>query len=106
MRMPNNLWQLHELRKLGKSPVLPVFVVGMKAWIFHTNMESMGALSIRVRPEDAKQDWQALAGLDVIIHFPEIPAWRDLMHAIRDSKPRRLRTLSERGLTTMWGPLQ
>lgn len=100
MQTPFNLDRLRTLRRSGQSPSLPVFVTSN--WVFFANMERCGAMAIRVRPEDCEHDWEPVAGLDVVLGIPDREEWTPLMKAVRDSNPRRLRVLSEEGLTTMW----
>jgi hypothetical protein len=102
MQTPFNLHRLRELRKHGQSPSLPVFIAPMGDWVFTTNMEAMGALAIRVKPADFQQNWDALAGLEVILNLPHERLWSPLMRAVRDSHPRRLQALVDNCLTTFW----
>lgn len=59
-------------------------------------------MAIRVRPDDSAHDWEAIAGLDVVLGMPDSGEWTPLMKSVRDCKPRRLSVLREDGLTTMW----
>lgn len=59
-------------------------------------------MAIRVKPEDSEQNWEAVAGLDVILGIPDLEEWTPLMKVVRESNPRRLRVLTEDGLSTMW----
>ncbi len=93
---------MRELRAYGKSPALPIFVTDN--WVFNGNMERMGALSIMVRPQNSSENWDAVAGMDVILCVKETEEIRPLVRAVRDARPRRLRNAGN-GLTTMWGPL-
>lgn len=100
MQTPFNLIQLRELRRHGKSPGLPVFLTNRHDWT-----AQFGAMSIYVKNSDSEQDWQAVAGLDVILDLPQTPGWTPLMKSVREAHPRRLRVLGAAGLSTMWGTL-
>lgn len=97
MQTPYNLQRLRELRRRGQSPELPVLVTDQHEW-----MAQFGALGIRVRQSDSAENWDAIAGLEVILDLPDSLAWTPLMKAVRDAKPRRLQVLAEDGLTTLW----
>ena len=100
MQTPFNLGRLRLYRRAGQAPSLPVFVT--HNWQLSTNMEQAGVMAIRVKPDDARQEWSAVAGLDVILAIPEAPVWFALAKAIRDANPRRVRFLTDEGLTTLW----
>jgi hypothetical protein len=100
MQTPFNLRRLRELRRLGQAPSLPVVVTDN--WIFNGNIERMGALSIMVRPQHSAENWEAVAGLDVVIATDDTAEYTPLMKAIRESRPRRLRLAGDNGMTVIW----
>lgn len=97
MPAPFELRQLADLRRLGKAPAWPIFITD--SWEFARRMRDLGALAIRPNEEC---DWTPLAGMDVILAFPDWPENTARMRAIRDARPRRLRLLEDGILSTMW----
>lgn len=100
MQTPFDLRQLRTLRRNGQSPSLPVFLTNN--WQFQSNLQQCGAMVIRVNPGDSSEDWEAIAGLEVILALPDLRPWTPLMQAVRDSRPRRLQVIADDGLTTIW----
>lgn len=84
------LSDLARLRSQGKAPALPVFVTRNPT--LASNVGAIGAVVI-----SHPGDWRAIAGLDVIVEGIS----RETANAIRDAKPRRLRSISPNGLTVI-----
>lgn len=97
MPAPFELRQLADLRRLGKAPGLPVFITDN--WQFARQIRELGALAIV--PND-ECNWAPLAGMDVILAFPDWPENTVKMRAIRDANPRRLRIWADGELSCMW----
>ena len=64
--VPYDLQTLHNLRKRGQCPTLPVFVTERRDW--QRRLTDLGSLCIRVEtPDDTEHDWRALSGLHCIL---------------------------------------
>jgi hypothetical protein len=63
--VPYDLQTLHNLRKRGQCPTLPVFVTDR--WDWQKKLADLGSLCIRLHVDDCKQDWTAIRGLHCIL---------------------------------------
>lgn len=90
MATPSELLLLHQLRRRGQCPQLPVFVV--KRWEWHQRLLDFGCLAIRVRSEsDHNHDWSAVRGLTCILVRDGQP-YADIGSALLAASPSRLET--------------
>lgn len=100
--MPQGLHLLAELRRLGQSPELAVFVTD--DWRFVKLAEDIGALAIYVKPEDYACDWSPIAGLEVL-YFPrsgDTPENARMSMALWAANPRRVRSWLDGTLCNLW----
>ena len=64
--VPFDLITLHNLRRRGQCPKLPVFVTDR--WDWQQKLADLGSLCIRLKSaSDHEHDWSAIAGLHCIL---------------------------------------
>lgn len=90
---PYELTTLHNLRRRGQCPKLPVFVTDV--WDWRERLQDIGCLAIRVRnPADHEHDWSALRGMHCILlcngHSMRCQHYEPLAWKLLEAKPSQL----------------